>query len=324
MNDQESLSLVRNKPYQSRKSIRNNPIFVKEVRGLIRQQRSRSVLTFYLIILVVVTFLFYVTVISANTINPDPDVRRTLGKIIFLAITLAQLLAIMFVAPLFSADSITSERENKTFDLLHITSLTTGSIVRGKLLAGVMFTLMFLLSSLPLQSSAYLLGGLTPSEFFVSIVLLISTTVFLCSFSIWASTRSRRTSSAMGLVYSIVSIIFIGFPTLAYVIIKLTPIPFDQDLFVSLQSISKPLDPIFQIIFIILVWLLIASNPIFAAFVSYNLYLDEGAHILYNLTAFNAPFPLIAPWIAFVILYLFISWLFYRLSIRQIKQTNKL
>jgi hypothetical protein len=128
----------------------------------------------------------------------------------------------------------------------------------------------------------------------------------------------------MGLAYSITSIVLIGFPTLVYVIIKLTPIPFDQDLFVSLQSISKPLDPIFQTIFIFLVWLLIASNPISAAFVSYNLFLDEGVRILYDLSALNAPFPLLAPWVAFVILYLFISWLFYRLSIRQIKQTNKL
>lgn len=323
MTEQTSLPFSDKRNFRVRKSIRNNPIFVKELRGLIRQERSRSVLTFHLTILVVIAFLFYVTVISANAINPDPDVRRTLGKIIFLAVTLVELIAIIFVAPLFSADSITSERENKTFDLIQITSLTTGSIIRGKLFAGVMFTLIMLLSSLPLQSSAYLLGGLTPSEFFGSLVLLIVTTIFLCSFSIWTSTRSRRTSSAMGLTYSLASIILIGFPTLVYVIIKLTPIPLDQDLFVSLQSISKPLDPIFQTIFIILVWLLIASNPISAALVSYNLYLDEGARILYNLTAFNAPFPFLAPWIACVILYLFISWLFYLLSIRQIKQTIK-
>lgn len=324
MNEQTSLPLSDKKNYRLRKSIRNNPILVKELRGLMRQQRSRSVLTFYLIILVIIAFLFYVTVISANAINPDPDVRRTLGKIIFLAITLAELAAILIVAPLFSADSITSERENKTFDLIQITSLTTGSIIRGKLFAGVMFSLIMLLSSLPLQSSAFLLGGLTPLEFFGSIVLLIVTTIFLCSFSIWASTRSRRTSSAMGLAYSIASIILIGFPTLVYVIIKLTPIPLDQDLFVSLQSISKPLDPILQTIVIAFIWLLIASNPISAAFVSYNLYLDEGARILYDLTAFNASFPFLAPWITFALLYLFISWLFYWSSIRQIKQNNKL
>ena len=324
MNEQKSLSLSDKKTYRSRKSIRNNPIFAKELRGIIRRQRSHTVFTFYLLILAVITFLLYVTIILANAVNPDPDVRRTLGKIIFLAITLAQLVAIMFVAPLFSADSITSERENKTFDLLQITSLHIKSIVRGKLLAGVMFTLMLLLSSLPLQSSAYLLGGLTASEFIVSIVLLIATTVFLCSLSIWASTRSWHTSSAMGLAYTIASIVLIGFPIMAYVIIKLAPIPNDQDFFLSLLSVSKNLDPALQAIFIVVIFLLISSNPISAATVSYNLFLDEGMQILYDLTAFKIPYPFLAPWITFVLFYFIVSWVFYRSAIRRIKQSNKL
>lgn len=324
MTGQETLSLTNNKSHLPGKTIRNNPIFVKELRGLLYQQRSRTVLTLYLAILAVITFLLYTTIISANAINPDPDVRRTLGKITFLAITLTQLVAIMFVAPLFSAASITSERDDETFDLLRITSLPIKSIVRGKLLASIMFTLMLLLSGLPLQCSAYLLGGLTPSEFIVSIVLLIVTTVSLCSISIWASSRSMSTSTAMGLAYTIASIVLLGFPVMAYVIINLTPIPGDQDIFVSLRLISKTLDPAFQTIFIVIVWLLISFNPISAAAVSYRLFLDEGLRVLYDLKAFNTRFPFVAPWISFVVLYLFISWIFYRLSIRQMKQNNKL
>lgn len=324
MNEQESLPLSDKKSYRSRKSIRNNPIFTKELRGIIYRQHSRNVLTFYLVILAVITFLLYVTIISANAVNPDPDVRRTLGKIVFLAITLTQLVAIMFVAPLFSADTITSERENKTFDLFKITPLPQKSIIRGKLFAGVLFTLLLLLISLPLQGSAYLLGGLTPSEFFVSIVLLIATTIFLCSVGIWASSRSKSTSSAIGLAYTVASTVLVGLPIMAYIIIKLAPVPNDQDFFILLQSISKNLDPNFQAIFLVVVWLLISSNPISAAIVSYNLYLDEGMRILYELTAFKIPFPFLAPWITFVLLYLIISWIFYRSSIRQIKLSNKL
>ena len=324
MNEQDTHSPIYEMSYRSRKSIRNNPIFVKELRGLVRQQRSHSVFTFYLVILSVITLLLYVTVVSANATNPDPDIRRTVGKMIFLAITLAQLVAILFIAPLSSADAITSERENKTLDLLQITSLPASSIIRGKLIAGVVFIFLLLMSSLPLQVSAYLLGGLTSTEFLVSNVLLIATTLSLCSFSIWASTRSRRTSSAMGIAYTMVSIVLIGIPVIAYVIIKLAPVPTDQDFFLLLQAISKNLDSSIQTTFVIIVWFLISSNPISAAFVSYNLYLDEGARILYDLPAFKAPFPLIAPWVAFVILYLFISWLFYRLSIRQLKKNNKL
>jgi len=133
-----------------------------------------------------------------------------------------------------------------------------------------------------------------------------------------------RTSSAMGLAYTITSIFLIGFPIMAYVIIKLASIPNDQDFFILLQSFTKNLDPNVQAIFIIVVWLLISSNPIAAAILSYNLFLDEGMQILYDLTAFKIPFPFLAPWIIFVLLYVVISWLFYRSAIRQIKQSNKL
>jgi ABC-type transport system involved in multi-copper enzyme maturation permease subunit len=294
------------------------------MRGLIRQQRSRSVLTFYMVGLTVVTFLLYETIISANAFNPDPDVRRTLGKIIFLSTTLMQFAVIIFIAPLFSADSITTERENKTFDLLRSTSISESSIVRGKLLARILFTLLLLLISLPLQSSAILLGGITSLEFLLTVLILVTTTIFLCSVSIYATSRAQQTSSAIGLAYAIAGAVLLGFPILAYVMIKLVPFPSDQAVFDVLDSISKNLAPILQIILVIVIWLLISTNPISAAIVSYNLFLDEGVRVLYDPKAFPIRIPFLAPWITFIILYLLISWLFYQASVRQIKRSNKL
>jgi hypothetical protein len=294
------------------------------MRDLMRQQRSRSVFIFYMFGLTVVTLLLYVTIISANAFNPDPDIRRTLGKIIFLSITLMQLVMIIFIAPLFSADSITTEQENKTFDLLRITSASEGSVVRGKLLARILFTLLLLLISLPLQSSAVLLGGITSFEFLLTILILVTTTIFLCSISIYATSRVRQTSSAIGLAYTIAGAVLLGFPILAYVMIKITPFPSDQAVFDVLNSISKSLAPIPQIILVIIVWLLISTNPISTAIVSYNLFLDEGMRVLYDPKAFQIRVPFLAPWITFIILYLLISWLFYRASVGRIKRCNKL
>lgn len=297
-----------------------NPVFAKEMRGLIRQHRSRYVVIIYLVVLAVIAFLLYVTIISANAMSPDPDVRRTLGKIIFFAITLVQLIVIIFVAPVFSADTITTERENKTFDLLQITSLSASSIVRGKLLAGILFTLLLLFVSLPLQSGAYLLGGISPSEFLVSTVLLIMTTIFLCSISIWASARSKRTGSAMGLAYTIGGAVLLGLPILAYVMIRLTPHPSDQGFFIAFQSISNNVDPALRAIFIIAVWFLISLNPISTAIITHSLFLENGVRILYELPALKIRFPFLAPWISFILLYLIISWLIYRASVRQIEK----
>jgi len=324
MNEQDIQLAADVPPKRSRRSIRRYAIFIKETRGLISQGRTRSVFTFYLFTLAVITLLLYVTIVSANAVSPDPDVRRTLGKIIFLAIALAQLVAVMFIAPLFSADSITTERENKTFDVLQVTSINARSIIKGKMLAGFVYTLLLFLISLPLQSCAYLLGGVTPPEFLVSILLLVSTTIFLCSVSIWASARTQRTSSAMGLAYTLSSIILVGLPVLVYVMIKLAPFPSDQAFFDVLHSISKNLAPISQITFIVVVWLLISTNPISTAIVSYNLLLDEGLRVLYDLNAYQIRVPFLAPWITFTLIYLLASWLFYRSSVRQIKRSSKL
>jgi hypothetical protein len=324
MNGQDIHPSAEESSYRPKRTIRHNPIFVKETRGLIRQQRFRSVFTFYLFFLAVITFLLYVTIISANTVSPDPDVRRTMGKIIFLATTLAQFVAVLFIAPLFCADAVTVEREHSTFDLLRITFMHTRSIIRGKLLAGFVYAFLFLLISLPLQSSMFLLGGVTPPEFLVSILLLVSTTIFLCSVSIWASTRSRRTSSAIGLAYIISSAILVGFPALVYVMMKLAPFPSDQAFFDTLHSLSKNLAPIPQAILIIVVWLLISTNPISTAIISYNLFRDEGLRVLYDLNAYQICVPFLAPWITFTLFYLLTSWLFYRSAVRRIRRSSKL
>lgn len=322
---EQDMNLAADAPSKrSRRSIKRYSIFVKETRSLISQGRSRSVFTFYLFTLAVITLLLYVTIVSANAASPDPDVRRTLGKIIFLAITLAQFLAVMFIAPLFTADLVTAERENNTFDLLRITSLHAHSIIRGKLLAGIVYSLFLLLISLPLQSSAYLLGGVTAAEFLVIILLLISSTIFVCSVSIWASSRVRRTGSAIGLAYMISSAILVGIPTLAYVTIKLAPFPSDQAFFDILHSLSKNFTPLPQAIFIIGAWLLISTNPISTAIVSYNLFLDEGLRVVYDLNAYQIRIPFLAPWITFTLISLLTSWLFYRSAVRQIKQSSKL
>ncbi len=324
MNTQELQKSSKENRYRSMGISFGNPVFVKEFRALLRQQRSRAVITFFLISLAVIAFILYGTIISTNTISPDPDIRRTLGKIIFHAIVFLQLVAIVLFTPLFSSDSITSEKENKAIDLLRITLQSPASIITGKLFSGFIFILLLLFVSLPLKSGAYLLGGITISEYIISTVLLITTTLFLCSLSIWASSLSTRTSSAMGMTYIIAGIILLGFPALGYVIIKLAPIPDDQDLFMALQLILKGLDANPKILFSILVWIFIASNPITTAIVSYNLFQIEGLRILYSPSLFTINFPLLAPWVTFILLYLITIWFLYRSAIKQIAKRDKL
>ena len=316
MNDQDSHL----EQLQARRASKTNPVIAKEMRAIVRQPRFQVVITFYLVALSIIIILLYLAIVSTNAIYPDPDVRRFLGKIIFRAILLTQLFAILFSAPLLSAESIATEKENKTFDLLLVTSLSASVIVRGKLFVSIMFTMLLLLISLPLQSGAFLLGGLTPAEFLVSAIILVMTTIILSSVSIWASTRTKRTSSAIGLAYLISVIFVIGIPVLAYILLVLAPVPGDQGLYDALKEISKKFAPGTQPVVIVSIWLLLSSNPISVAVTSYYLFLSEGVKFKFDLEpVFQLPLSLLTPWVIFLILSIFISWFFYRSAIHKIK-----
>jgi hypothetical protein len=128
----------------------------------------------------------------------------------------------------------------------------------------------------------------------------------------------------MGMTYLIAGIILLGFPALGYVIIKLAPIPDDQGLLIALQLIPKGLDPTLNLLFIVLVWIFISSNPITTAIISYSLFQNEGIRVLYSPSSLAINFPMVAPWITFILLYLVIIWFLHRSAIKQIAKRDKL
>ncbi len=119
----------------------------------------------------------------------------------------------MLVGPVFSAGSLTSERERQTWELLLATTLSRASIVWGKLLAGLRVS--SVLTSLllwPLLLAAVLLPSywswqalLTVAGYLIVIGLTCISTAQL---ALGASALMRRTSHAMTLAYAVVLILF--------------------------------------------------------------------------------------------------------------------
>ncbi|HEX8201320.1 MAG TPA: ABC transporter permease subunit, partial [Isosphaeraceae bacterium] len=119
----------------------------------------------------------------------------------------------LLVGPIFSAGSITGERERQTLGLLLTTLLRPGQIVLAKLLAAlrVSTVLTFLLTEQLLLGYlliAELRGRLVTLVIFLAIIavtcLATSTIGLLCS------ALSRRTSVAMVLTYLSLLVLFVG------------------------------------------------------------------------------------------------------------------
>jgi ABC-type transport system involved in multi-copper enzyme maturation permease subunit len=119
----------------------------------------------------------------------------------------------LLVGPVFSAGSITQERERQTLNLLLTTLLTPGKIVFAKLMAAlrVSTVLTFLLTEQLLL--AYLLIPELRERLWTLVVFLaiIATTCLATStIGLLCSALSRKTSVAMVVTYMVLLILFVG------------------------------------------------------------------------------------------------------------------
>ena len=301
-------------------TIWQNPIIIKELRSRMRRKRSYVILTLFLIFSAGVVSLVYFGIAETNDFYPDPDVRRTLGQAIFLTVVLLQLAAVNFVTPAFTAGSIASERENQTYDLLRTTPVLARDIVRGKLLSGLLFTLLLLLATIPMQSLAFLFGGVELAELLIATLMLIVTATAFSAIGVFASTLMKRSVPATILSYVISNGRLILLPLIFFIIAVIFPYSFD-----SLDILDNPEENIVSFIIIAsLLWLMASANPIIAAALSEALLLEEGV-IFFFVTDINPGQTIYipSPWMGFVIINLFIAWLFYRGAVRRVARREK-
>ena len=119
----------------------------------------------------------------------------------------------MMVGPVFSAGSITQERERQTLNLLLTTLLTPGKIVFAKLLAAlrVSTVLTFLLTE-QLWLAYFLIPELRDRFWTLGVFLAIIATTCLATSTIGllCSALSRKTSAAMVLTYMVLLVLFVG------------------------------------------------------------------------------------------------------------------
>ena len=119
----------------------------------------------------------------------------------------------MLVGPVFSAGSITQERERQTLALLLTTLLRPGKIVTAKLIASLrVSTVLTLLLTEQLFLAYFLLTELRTRIWTLGVFMLIILTTCLTTSTIglMCSALSRRTSVAMVTTYMTLLILFAG------------------------------------------------------------------------------------------------------------------
>ena len=177
-----------------------NPLAAKELRSRMRGPRAFLVATLYLVPLGVVAVALYVLAAGSTTANVAAGIP--VGKLYFAAVSGLELGLICLLAPAFTADLVSGERERRTLDLLLVTPLTRWQIVVGKLVAALGSLLMLIVLAIPLQAIAILLGGVGPEELAVAFLILVLTTVTYGCVGLYWSARLRTTRAAVLLAYA--------------------------------------------------------------------------------------------------------------------------
>lgn len=292
----------------------SNPVTMKELRSRMRGRRAFAVLTLYLIILAAALIFVYLIYLSSAGV-PSSTLARSAGKGIFAAILGVQVILVAFIGPAFTAAAISGERERQTFDLLRTTLLSAESFVLGKLISSLSYILLLVAVSIPLQSLAFLLGGLSGVELVLSQVLVLVAAVTYALYGLWCSAAMRSTLTATVATFAGTLFITFGIPMLALV-----------GLFffgtINAGSTLTPADPTLEIVLTYLGLVLAALNLPATLIVSEAFLLSEDTLLGYTHFIGTRSIWIFSPWTLFIILHLAAAVLFYVAAVRRVRRVS--
>ena len=122
----------------------------------------------------------------------------------------------LLIGPVFSAGSVTSERERQTLDLLLTTSITPWQILWGKLLSGLRVSSVLTLFLLWPLLIAIVLGVIdteawrtTPTKFAYLLIYAL-TCVTTSMLALFFSTVCKKTGSSLMVTYSVIILLYVA------------------------------------------------------------------------------------------------------------------
>jgi ABC-2 type transport system permease protein len=300
---------------RSFQSVVENPVIAKELRGRMRGRQAFVLISVYLALISAFIIILYMLATSGmGSSRWTPDFRQTLGKTIFGTVILMELVMIPFIAPGLTSGAIAAEREHRTFDLLRTTLLSAPAFVLGKLGAAFAFLLLLIFAALPLESIAFMLGGVGIEELLVSILLLIVTAIYFCTLGLFFSATLKRVLTAT--VFSYGSIV-LGVLLLVVMFIVM-------EIASSSYNYGSNASTLWRDIWSVSAWVVLSTNPLFAAVMSETLLVDSQELFYTNMPFYSSSSLVVpSPWIIYTITMLFLSFLMIMWSIQKVRRPDR-
>ena len=316
------MTLLHAKPARSlRERLTANPVVLKELRGRMRGNRAYLVITAYAGLMGLFAILLYLGYTVSISTNVYDSSSQLVGKVVFGGVVGVELFMVCFIAPAFTAGAISGERERQTYELLRTTLMPARSLVLGKLTSSLSFIILLLFIALPVQSLAFLFGGVALEEVLIALVILLATALASGASGIFFSALMRRTLSASVTTYAFALVVVVGVPVVALLALAFTGSYLGSRFYGGYYSPTAA-EMMIELLLMMGIWALICLNPLAAGFIT-ELMLTSGEHNAFTMTttiAGGQSVTLPGPWILYTLICLFFSLITILLSIQLVRR----
>ena len=290
-------------------SLLRNPVTIKELRSRMRGRRAFVVLTVYLLLMSGFITILYVLYSSAASQPYGLDPRQA-GKTIFGAVTGIQVLLVVFIGPSFTAGTISGEKERQTYELLRTTLLSANSLVMGKLVSALSYVFLLILAAVPLQSIAFLLGGVSLLELLLTQSLILVSAVGFALVGLFFSAVMRSTLAASVVTFAASLFLTLGLPAAAVVVVPIVG-----------TMISGPATtPLTEVVLVYVGLALATTNLPATIVISELLLIQEDVLFFSTQTIAGYTVYLFSPWTVYLFLSILLSLLLYLGTVRRVRR----
>lgn len=182
-----------------------NPILKKELTIGSRSIKMPLAIFFYDAVLALCSFVILLIVRLEAIEGGSLDLQSLAYVFPILMCTQAVILYIMI--PIITASSISGERERQTLDIMLTTPVKPKQIIMGKLATAIAQVFLFVVSSLPMISLAFLFGGISWINIIYMLGIFLVISFFAGSIGIYCSSVFKKTLPAI-IVSMIVELAF--------------------------------------------------------------------------------------------------------------------
>jgi ABC-type transport system involved in multi-copper enzyme maturation permease subunit len=151
-----------------------NPIFLRVLTSSGRQKRHVWTRALYMVAILIALVVMMMAELGSSG---GKSGLADLGELLFVTVSIGQLVLILFLSPIYTAGAISQERDAQTFGVLLTTPLSNLQIVMGTLLSRLFFVLAILFSTLPIFAMLYFFGGFEMRDILLSYAISGSSAV---------------------------------------------------------------------------------------------------------------------------------------------------